>query len=133
MSILIFCQNMGGAVSLVAANAIFSNTLRRELAERVTQIGVDPEVIVGSGARSVRQIVSGSALRPVLEAYSNSIDTVMYLGIAVSIMAFAFGWGLGFKDIRKEKQKVEAEKVGNNGVSAGSDTERGEVSAAGKK
>ena len=133
MSILIFCQNMGGAVSLVAANAIFSNTLRRELAERVSEIGVDPEVIVGSGARSVRQIVSGNALRPVLEAYSNSIDAVMYLGIAVSIMAFAFGWGLGFKDIRKEKQKVEAEKVGNNGVSAGSDTERGEVSAAGKK
>jgi hypothetical protein len=123
MSILIFCQNMGGAVSLVAANAIFSNTLRSQLQQRIAEIGVSPDVIVNSGARSVREFVSGSQLAAVLEAYSKSVDTVMYLGIAVSVAAFAFAWGLGWKDIRVEMQ-LNAIQL------QGSDMENGESSPA---
>ncbi|KAL2136481.1 hypothetical protein VTI74DRAFT_3500 [Chaetomium olivicolor] len=105
MSIIIFCQNMGGAVSLVTANAIFSNTLRNQLQRRLPEIGTSPDVIINAGARSLRHIVAGSQqLAAVLEAYSKSVDTVMYLGIAVSVAAFAFAWGLGWKDIRKERR-----------------------------
>jgi hypothetical protein len=121
MSILIFCQNMGGAISLVAANAIFSNKLRQQLQERIAQIGISPDVIIDSGARSVRQLVSGDSLAAVLQAYSNSVDTVMYLGIAVSVAAFAFAWGLGWKDIRVERKL--------NAIQAqGSDSENVDVS-----
>lgn len=95
---------MGGAVSLVAANSVFSNTLRKQLQDRITVIGVDPEVIIGTGARSVRRLVSGDQLTAVLEAYSEGIATVMYLGIGVSVAAFAFAWGLGWKDIRVDKK-----------------------------
>ena len=114
MGIVIFTQNMGGAVFLVAANAIFSNTLRKQLQQRVTEIGIAPDIIVNAGARSIRGLVSGSQLAAVLEAYARSVDTVMYLGIAVSVGAFAFAWGLGFTDIRvvrklKALQKAEAE------------------------
>ncbi|GAB1313414.1 hypothetical protein MFIFM68171_03624 [Madurella fahalii] len=124
MSIVIFCQNLGGAVSLVAANAVFSNTLREQLQQRITEIGIDPDVIINSGARSVRQLVSGDRLATVLEAYSNSIDTVMYLGIAVSVAAFGFAWGLGWKDIRVERKlnAIHAQET---------DMENGEVSKKG--
>lgn len=120
MSIVIFCQTMGGAVCLVAANAIFSNTLRKELEQRIAEIGVAPDLIVNAGVRSIRQIVSGSQLTATLQAYSNSVDTVMYLGIAAAIGAFAFGCGLGLKDIRKERelhalQSSEAEDEASNG------------------
>ncbi|KAH6853170.1 major facilitator superfamily-domain-containing protein, partial [Chaetomium sp. MPI-CAGE-AT-0009] len=104
MSIVIFCQNMGGAVSLVAANAIFSNTLRSQLQQRIAVTRIAPDVIINSGVRSVRQLASGAQLAAVLQAYSNSVDTVMYLGIAVSVAAFAFAWGLGWKDIRVARQ-----------------------------
>lgn len=117
MSIIIFCQNMGGAVSLVAANAVFSNSLRRQLQDRIGSIGLDPEIIINSGARSVRQLVSGDALAATLEAYSESIDTVMYLGIGVSVAAFAFAWGLGWKDIRVERKL--------NAITQASDNENG--------
>lgn len=117
MSIIIFCQNMGGAVSLVAANAVFSNSLRRQLQDRIGSIGLDPEIIINSGARSVRQLVSGDALAATLEAYSESIDTVMYLGIGVSVAAFAFAWGLGWKDIRVERKL--------NAITQASDSENG--------
>ncbi|RMZ82141.1 hypothetical protein DV738_g1888, partial [Chaetothyriales sp. CBS 135597] len=104
MGIVIFAQNMGGAVFLVAANAIFSNTLRKQLQQRIAEIGIDPDVIVNIGARSVRDLVSGDRLAAVLQAYAKSVDAVMYLGIAASVCAFAFAWGLGFKDIRVERK-----------------------------
>ena len=102
MAIVIFCQNMGGAVFLIAANATFSNSLRQQLQQRIGAIGVGPDVIINAGVRSIRDLVSGSQLALVLQAYSNSVDRVMYLGIAVSVAAFAFAWGLGWKDIRVE-------------------------------
>ncbi|KIW67595.1 hypothetical protein PV04_06833 [Phialophora macrospora] len=104
MSIILFCQNMGGAVFLVAANAIFSNSLRKQLQQRATAIGIAPDIIVGAGVRSIRQLVSGEKLALVLQAYSNSVDCVMYLGIAASVATFAFAWGLGWKDIRVERK-----------------------------
>ena len=102
MAIVIFCQGMGGAVSLVAANAIFSNMLRKQLQQRAAEVRVAPEVIVNAGVRGFRRLVHGQQLTAVLQAYSNSVDRVMYFGIGVSVAAFAFAWGLGWKDIRVE-------------------------------
>lgn len=104
MAIVLFCQSQGGAVFLLAANALFSNSLRHQLQQRVAEIGIDPDVIVNAGVRSIRNLVSGDPLAAVLQAYSNSVDKVMYLGIAVSVCAFAFGWGLGWKDIRVQRK-----------------------------
>lgn len=114
MSIVLFCQNIGAAVALPAANAIFSNTLRTQLRDRSGDIGVEPEVIIAAGVRGIRSYVSGQELAATLQAYSDSIDVVMYLGVAVAIAAFGFGWGLGFKDIRKEKQLKELRSSESN-------------------
>ena len=113
MSIVLFCQNLGGSVALPAANAIFSNFLRSELRDRIAIIRTEPDVIVDAGVRSIRRIVSGDALRATLTAYANAIDVVMYLGIGVAVAAFGFGWGLGFKDIRKVKKLREIRAEGN--------------------
>ncbi|CAI7585270.1 unnamed protein product [Penicillium crustosum] len=110
MAIIIFAQNMGAATSLIAANAIFSNSLRSELQKRATQISVSPDAIINAGVRSIREMVSGSELAAALEAYAKSIDKVMYLGIAVSIAVLVFSPGLGWKDIRKAKLQVITDK-----------------------
>lgn len=104
MGIVTFAQNMGSAIFLVVANAIFSNSLRRELKSRRAEVKVDPDVIIGAGAHAVRTLVSGNELTAVLQAYSNSVDHVMYLGVALSTATFAFAWGLGWKDIRVQKK-----------------------------
>ncbi|KAJ5834130.1 Major facilitator superfamily domain general substrate transporter [Penicillium robsamsonii] len=104
MAIIIFCQNMGAAISLIAANAIFSNSLRSELQKRAAQISVSSDAIIEAGVRSIRSLVPGSELPAVLAAYSKSIDKVMYLGIAVSVAVLLFSPGLGWKDIRKVKE-----------------------------
>jgi len=104
MAILIFCQNLGGAVFLTAAQTIFSNSLHKTIKQYAP--GVNPELIIAAGARSVRQLVSGEQLAGVLQAYSTSVDRVMYLGTGIGAASFAFAWGLGWKDIRVEKKKV---------------------------
>jgi gas vesicle protein len=104
MAIVIFWQNIGAAVSLIAANSIFSNTLRSELRRRSAQISASPDDIINAGVRSIRSLVSGSELTAVLAAYARSIDKVMYLGIAVSVAVLIFAPGLGWKDIRKVKK-----------------------------
>lgn len=104
MAIIIFCQNMGGAVFLVAANSIFANGLRKELQKHINEIGVNPDIILNTGATTIRSIVSGDRLIVALKCYTTAISHVMYLGIGASVAAFAFGWGLGWVDIRKVKQ-----------------------------
>ncbi|KAF3054691.1 Efflux pump afoB [Trichoderma lentiforme] len=104
MAIIIFCQNMGGAVFLVAANTIFTNGLRKELQKHINEIGVNPDIILSTGATTIRSIVSGDRLTAALKCYTTAISHVMYLGIGVSVATFAFGWGLGWVDIRKVKQ-----------------------------
>ncbi|KAJ5430736.1 Major facilitator superfamily domain general substrate transporter [Penicillium cf. griseofulvum] len=104
MAIIIFWQNIGAATSLIAANAIFSNSLRSELQKRAEQISLSPDAIINAGVRSIRGLVSGSELNAVLVAYTKSIDKVMYLGVAVSVAVLVFSPGLGWKDIRKVKE-----------------------------
>ena len=109
MAILIFCGNLGAGVFLIAAQTFFSNTLREQIEQHVP--GVNSELIIAAGARSVRQLVSGEQLAGVLQAYSTSVDRVMYLGIGIGAASFAFAWGLGWKDIRVEKKKVNKSEI----------------------
>ena len=88
---------------LIAAQTIFSNSLREQLNQRVP--GVNAEVLIAAGARSIRKLVAGEQLTGVLVAYTTAIDRVMYLGVGLSVMSFVFAMGLGWKDIRVEKKK----------------------------
>lgn len=111
MGILIFTQNLGAAVFLIAAQTIFSKSLRKLL--RQDAPGVNPELIVAAGARSIRKLVRGEELQGVLRAYSESVDRVMYLGVGLGVASFVFCWGLGWRDIPKQRE--------NGGASQGGD------------
>ncbi|KAF2194356.1 MFS general substrate transporter [Zopfia rhizophila CBS 207.26] len=101
MAILILCQNLGSAVFLTVAQAIFSNSLHSHIAKDAP--GVNADAILAGGARMVRILVSAQQLPAVLRAYSKAIDAVMYLGVGLGVSAFTCAWGLGFKDIRKKE------------------------------
>ena len=103
MGILIFSQNMGGAVFLVVAETIFSSSLRQQILKDAP--GVNADLIIAAGARSIRKVVTGQQLKGVLQAYSTAIDKVMYLGAGIAAAAFIFAWGLEWKDIRKQSQQ----------------------------
>lgn len=110
MAILIFCQNLGAGVFLMVSQTIFSNSLRKQIMQKAP--GVNADLILGIGARLVRQSVRDEQLASVLQAYSDSVDRVMYLGIGISVAAFSFAWGLGWKDIRVQRRLKEIKKPG---------------------
>ncbi|KAK6426927.1 hypothetical protein LTR81_000705 [Elasticomyces elasticus] len=91
-AIIIFAQNVGAAIWVVVANAIFNNSLRKELLQRAALIGPSPEVIIEAGVGNIRAAgLTPSQLAAVLVPYGKAIDQTMYLGIAVfgSVMLVA--------------------------------------------
>jgi hypothetical protein len=117
MTMVLFSQDIGAATWLVAANAIFNNGLKKELEKRVSEIRVDPSIIVEMGATSLRQLITGDRLVAALECYVEAVRQVMYLGIGLCLATFVFGMGLGWKDIRVEK-KLQAIKIGSSSKSS---------------
>ncbi|KAI1616987.1 putative efflux pump antibiotic resistance protein [Exophiala viscosa] len=105
MSVLTFTQTLGGALLLTCGETIFTTSLRDTIPKYAK--GVNPEVVVAAGATGISKVVTDpTELARVLVAYSKSIDRVFYLAVACSCADFLTGWGMGWKDIRKEKKKA---------------------------
>lgn len=108
MAMVLFGQNLGGSIFLVIGNAIFNNSLRKQLQERISIIGIDPDVIIDAGARSVRDLgLSVTELAAVVQSYANAVDRVMYLGVAVGVAGLAVSWGMGNSNIMEIKKLKE--------------------------
>ncbi|KAL5315754.1 hypothetical protein ACEPPN_016624 [Leptodophora sp. 'Broadleaf-Isolate-01'] len=109
MGILLFFQNLGGAIWLAISQIIFSSSLRTTIPHYAPAVNAD--VVIAAGASSVRAITSGEDLKGVLMAYSKSVNRVMYLGVGLAVGAWVCGWGMGWRDIRVKKV-VEGEGEG---------------------
>jgi hypothetical protein len=110
-AMVVFAQNLGGAVFLSLDQVIFSNGLEHYLAVYAPEVNI--EVIIAAGARGVREAVSDASLPGVLLAYSKSCDRVMYLATGAGGGALIFAFGMGWINI---KEKVEDEKLGTSSV-----------------
>lgn len=107
MSVLMFCQTLGGAIIVTIADTIFNNSLKTEIPRYAPS--VNAETVISAGAAAIRDVVSPKDLQGVLLAYSKSVDHVFYLAAGLAVGFFCFGWGLGWKDIRKKKAVVPGE------------------------
>lgn len=103
IAILIFSQNIVAAVWLAIASTIFSNSLQRLIPQYAPT--VDAAAIINAGATGIRNVVQeGPLLTQVLDAYSKSIDNTFYIATASLGAGIFFVWGMGWKDIRHNKQ-----------------------------
>lgn len=125
MGILLFFQNLGGAIWLAISQIILTSSLRTTIPHYAPN--VDADVVIGAGANAVRKVASGENLRGVLMAYNESVNRVMYLGAGLAVASFVLGWGIGWNDIRVKKvvdggaaegdvQRVEGEREKAGGV-----------------
>ena len=124
IAIVIFAQNVGAAVWVVVANAIFNNSLRKELSQRAALIGPSPEVIIAAGAKDIRAVpLTPSELAAVLVAYGKAVDQTMYSGIAVFGCVMLVAWEMGFKNLKKVEQQKELKNnsTSEEGTDASSD------------
>lgn len=66
-----FFQYLGGTVFLAVAETIFTSGLRSGL--RQDAPGVDPDLIIDTGATALRSVVSKADLPGVLKGYNHAI------------------------------------------------------------
>ena len=83
---LLFCQTIGGAFMVAAAQSAFVNVLLKTLPH--TAPTVNPAVVVLTGATDLRKTFPPEVLEGVLEAYMRGLKVSFAIGIASTGMAF---------------------------------------------
>ena len=112
MSILVFGQNLCAALFLTLGTAVFTNSLRNELASRAPTIPAEAVVAAGSSAAGVEALFTALGLEPgseqrdtILVAYTDAIAKVFYVATGLAAFCFVIAYGLGWHDVRATKTK----------------------------
>lgn len=132
LAFLIFIQNLAASVFSVVTNTIFEQTLISKLPEYAPSVSPKAALNAGGSAEAVRALVpmgGGHELDGVLKAYSDALRNLWYLLVGFAVAAFLFGWGTGWKDVRKKD--VEGEQPDDNKIAeegeGSEDVEKGKV------
>ncbi|KAK4695071.1 MFS transporter, DHA2 family, glioxin efflux transporter, partial [Lecanoromycetidae sp. Uapishka_2] len=81
ISLVMFCQQFGGAVFVSIGQNIFSN----ELASGLKSVaGIEPSAVVNIGATELKSVVNPANLRAVISAYNGALDKVFIAAAALS-------------------------------------------------
>lgn len=84
-AILIFWQTVAGAIFVSVGQSLFSNRLVQEVSKNVA--GVDPKLVVATGATELRGVFEGAQLQGILEAYMAGLKDAYALAIALGGVA----------------------------------------------
>ncbi|KAF1937568.1 MFS general substrate transporter [Clathrospora elynae] len=85
-AIVLFLQTIGGAFMVSAAQAAFVNVLVKVIPSSAP--GVNPAMVVSTGATNLRTVFSADELTGVLVAYMRGLQAVFAIGIASIGIAF---------------------------------------------
>ncbi|KAL9063117.1 MAG: hypothetical protein Q9157_008409 [Trypethelium eluteriae] len=100
-AITIFFNTLGGAISVSAVENIFLNKLVQEVPKYVP--GLDPTLIINSGATHIRDIVTPAQLPGVLYAYNKAITTAFILGVVTGGLCFFFSLFVEWRSVKGKK------------------------------
>jgi hypothetical protein len=104
MAFAVWCQYLGPTIFLTLYNTVFDTSLRSQLQVYAPEANAD--FIIAAGATGFRSIVSPRELPGVLRAFSTSLDHTFYLQAAAGVVAWCAAWGMGWKEIRENKEPL---------------------------
>ncbi|KAF2451175.1 efflux pump protein [Karstenula rhodostoma CBS 690.94] len=121
LALIIFVQNLAGAIFLVVANTIFTQSLIKKLGQYAPSVSPQAALEAGSSADAVRKLVDPSKpweVDGVLNAYSESLKNIWLMLVAFAGLAFICAFGMGWVDVRKKNaDKEEKEREEESAVS----------------
>lgn len=92
---------LGGAIGLSIAQNVFQGTLLR----RLTQIeGISLPDVITSGGVGLDQIVRGSLLNQVRDAFNGAIADAFLVAVGAAGVAFLMSVGMGWKRIGRRSE-----------------------------
>ncbi|KAI0811599.1 major facilitator superfamily transporter [Xylaria sp. FL0064] len=109
ITFLVFVQNLLAAIFTIVGNAIFTQTLIRQVSIPAPSVSPEAALAAGGGAEAVRALLplGSPELGGLLLAYSKSVNAVFYLLVAVAVVCFTPAWGMGWVDIRKKAPEMD--------------------------
>ncbi|KAI2618941.1 MFS general substrate transporter [Hypomontagnella submonticulosa] len=103
-----FSQLLGGAIFSALAKTIFTSSIGSAL--RKFAPGIDPDLLIDSGATEIAKVVPANQIEGALLAYNEAIIHIFYLQLAAAVCAFLSGWGMGWRNLKEVKQDEIEEK-----------------------
>jgi len=102
----LFFQTVGGAFFISAGQTGFANRLLKEAPEKVP--GVNPAVVVATGATDLRKVFSAAQLPGILVAYLDGIRVAFSIGLAVACVAFVLSFTPRWENLKEKKKSTDA-------------------------
>lgn len=104
IAFMVFVENLSAAIFTIVGNAIFTQTLLRQVSLRAPSVNAKEVLKVGGSAEAVRALLPPGSpeFYGLLLAFSESVNAVFYLLMALSLISFTAAWGMGWIDIRKK-------------------------------
>ena len=106
IALVMFCQQLGGAVFVSVGQSVFTNQLVKGLR---SVAGVSPTVVVNTGATDLRHVVDPSNLRGVLVAYNGALTKTFTVALAMSCLSIIGALCIEWKNIKPKKKPEEVE------------------------
>jgi hypothetical protein len=125
MSLVFFCQGLGGCISVALAQNVLDNKLISGLKGFS---GISAHDIATTGATELRKAFSAEQLPEVLKVYNHALVIVFYIAVGFSCAAIFGGLGMEWKSVKKAKageKKKGAEKDVEQGKGEEKDVEEG--------
>lgn len=112
-AVVSFFQFFGSSIMLALGQTMFSNLLKPALTRYAP--GLDPSVVLNSGATDVRGTVAEQYARGVVLAYNDAITKTFYLSAGVSAVSVIGAMGLGWKKVERKAKTVRTEPEKRHG------------------
>ena len=112
ISLVMFCQQLGGAVFVSVGESVFTNQLVKGLR---SVAGISPAVVVDTGATDLRHVVDPSNLGGVISAYNTALSKTFTIALAMACFSIIGALCIEWKNIKppkKETGEVEKGKAG---------------------
>ncbi|CAG8951101.1 hypothetical protein HYFRA_00006499 [Hymenoscyphus fraxineus] len=102
LALIVFMQNLGGAVFLALAQTIFTTDLRSGLARFAPT--VDVGLVEAAGATGFRGLVDSVEVIGVLEAYDEAVTRNFFFAVVCAGVMLFCCWGMGWVRIEKGEE-----------------------------
>ncbi|KAM0545787.1 hypothetical protein ACHAPJ_011211 [Fusarium lateritium] len=101
-AIITFCQTLGGAVFISAAQSIFGNLLGKKISEAVPVANAG---IIGQvGATEIKNAVDPRVYEKVLVAYNDALTETWYIAVALAALSIVGVVGMEWKSVKTKKE-----------------------------
>ena len=96
-----FCLNLGGALFVAVGQNLFTTHLSANLVRDVPIL--NPDIVLKTGATSLRDAVDSQSLSGVLLAYNDALVTTYYVAVAMGSLSIIGSLGMEWKSVKGKK------------------------------